>query len=119
MSTSLECEYLRATPRWRKSGPRYDGAIINGPDGHEFAQVYGFFMVTLHPAIYRVALIRRYRCVGRHASSDYIQLEDSDKFDFIFADTIIRAAHILPPSTYNHFFTVQDLTSPDAYLRLL
>jgi hypothetical protein len=88
-------------------------------EGHEFVQLYGFFTVSLHPAVHQVALIRQYQYVGRHASSNYIQLERDDDFDFIFADTIIRAVHILPPSTYNPFFTVQDLTSPDMYLRLL
>jgi hypothetical protein len=118
MSAALKYDYLRATTRWRKQGIRYDSVLINGSDGPEFAQVYGFFTVTLHPTIYRVALIRRYHTVGRHLSSNYLQLEDKDVIDFIFADTIIRAAQILPPSTYNHFLTVQDM-SPDMYLRLL
>jgi hypothetical protein len=118
MSAALKYDYLRATPRWRKQGTQYDGALINGSNGPEFAQIYGFFTVILHPAIYRVALIHRYCNVGRHPSSNYIQLEDNDDIDYIFADTIIRSAHILRPSTYNPFFTVQDI-SPDMYLRLL
>jgi hypothetical protein len=118
MSAALRHDYLRATPIWRKLGARYDGALVNGPDGHEFVQIYGFFTVTLHPTIYRVALIRRYCNAERHPSSNYIQLEDQDDIDYIFADTIIRGVHILRPSTYNPFFTVQDLT-PDMYLRLL
>jgi hypothetical protein len=118
MSAALKYDYLRATPRWRKQASRYDSALINGSNGPEFAQIYGFFTVTLHPTVYRVALIRRYCNVGRHPSSDYIQLKDKDDIDYIFADTIIRAVHILRPSMYNDFYTVQDI-SPDMYLRLL
>jgi hypothetical protein len=118
MSAAIKYDYLRATPIWRKQGKRYDAALINGSDGPEFAQVYGFFTVTLCPTIYRVALIRRYRNIGRHPSSNYILLEDKDNIDFIFADTIIRAVHILSPSSYNRFHTVQDV-APDIFLRLL
>ena len=118
MSAALKYDYLWATPRWRKQSPQYDCVLINGFSGPEFAQIYGFFTVTLHPATYRVALVHHYCNVGCHLSSNYIQLENKDDIDYIFADIIIRAVHILPPSTYNQFFTVQDM-SPDMYLRLL
>lgn len=118
MSAGLKYEYIRATPKWRKSGERYDAAIINGPEGHEFVQIYAFFKVTIHPNTFFIALVRHYQYMGWHSSSGYIQLKDIDDIDYIFTDTIIRAVHILPKSTYNHFFTVQDLQSPDSYLRL-
>lgn len=119
MSASLKHDYLHATPTWRKSGRRYDGALIQGPNGYEFVQIYALYKVSIHPKVYQVALVRHYHFIGRHSSSDYIQLEDKSDTGFIFVETIVRAVHILSPSTYNHFFTVQDLTSPDAYLRLL
>jgi hypothetical protein len=118
MSAVLKYDLLRATPRWRKTGPRYDCVLINGASQPEFAKVYGLFSVRLSSAAYRIALIHRYRSMGRHTSSEYIELTDNGDFDFIFIDTIIRSVHILPPSTYNHHFTIQDLQSPDIHLRL-
>lgn len=118
MSGSLKHDHVHATPKWRKSGPRYDFVSINGTNGLEFAQTYGFYTVSVHPAIYRIALVHNYKSTGRHPSSDYIQLKDQRSTNFVLVDTILRAAHVLPPSTFNSAFTVQDLTSPDMYLRL-
>jgi hypothetical protein len=119
MSATIKYDYLRATPKWRGEGPRYDCALINGADKFEFAKILACFTILLSSVTYRIALAHRYRLVGRHESSDYIQLVDDGDIDFIFVDSIIRSIHILPPSTYNPHFTVQDLRSPDIHLRLL
>ena len=118
MSGAVKYDCLRATPRWRKSGARHDCALINGPPHLEFVKVFACFTIHLSSRTYRVALVRRFRSVGRHPASDYIQLADANHFDFVFIDTIIRMVHIIPPSTYNPNFTVQDLQSPDIHLRL-
>jgi hypothetical protein len=120
MSAAIKHDILRATPRWRKTGPRYDCALINGNSDSQldFVKIYGLFSVRLSSMTYRIALIHHFRFVGRHPSSEYIELQDGNDFGFIFVDTIIRALHILPPSTYNHHYTVQDLQSPDMHLRL-
>jgi hypothetical protein len=118
MSAALKSDLIRATPRWRKKGSRYDCAVINGTNQLEFVKVYGCFSVRFSTMTYRVALVHRYQYMGRHQSSGYIELEDGVDFDFVFVDTIIRSVHILPPSTYNPHFTIQDLQSPDIHLRL-
>jgi len=118
MSAALKYDILRATAQWRKQGPRYDSVLINGADRLEFAKVYGCFSVRLSSMTYRVALIHRYQFIGRHRSSEYIELQDDGDFNFVFVDSIIRLVHILLPSTYNPNFTVQDLQSPDIHLRL-
>ena len=92
--------------------------LINGAEQLEFAKVYGCFSVHFSSVTYRIALVHRYRFTGRHRSLEYIELKDNGDFDFVFIDTIIRLVHILPPSTYNPHFTVQDLQSPDIHLRL-
>ena len=117
MSATLKYDYVHATPLWRRAGARYDCVVFNGPNSLEFANVLAFFSLrtTLD---HKVALIRRYQSIGCHASSDYIQLQDQNQMEFIFADSIVRAVHILPPSKYNQFITVQDLSSPDIYLCL-
>jgi hypothetical protein len=118
MSAALKHDILRATPRWQKTGSRYDCALINGDGRLEFAKVYGFFSVRLSSMTHRIALIHRYCFMGRHPSSEYIELQDGHDFDFVHVDTIIRSLHILPPSTYNPHYTIQDLQSPDIHLRL-
>ena len=118
MSATIKYDYVRSTPQWRKTGARYDCVIFNGLNGLEFASILALFTLRMSTTDLRVALIRRYHSVGRHSSSDYIQLQDVNQIDFIFADSIVRAVHILPPSTYNPFLTVQDLSSPDIHLRL-
>lgn len=118
MSGSLKHDHVHATPKWRKSGSRYDFVSINGTNGLEFAQTCGFYTVSVYPHVYHIALVRHYRSIGHHPSSDYIQLQDSKNINFVFVDTILGAAHILPPTTFNSVFTVQDLTCPDMYLRL-
>jgi hypothetical protein len=119
MSAAIKYDYLRSTPKWRGQGPRYDCALINGANNIEFVKVMAYFTVEVSSTTYRVALVHRYRSVGRHASSEYIRLKDDGNMDFIFVDTIIRSVQLIPPSTYNPYFTVQDMQSPDIHLRLL
>jgi hypothetical protein len=118
MSAALQHDYVRSTPHWRNTGARYDCVVFNGLNGLEFASILALFTVCTLTTDLRVALIRRYHSVGRHSSSDYIQLQDVNQIEFIFADSIVRAVHILPCSTHNPFLTVQDLSSPDIHLRL-
>jgi hypothetical protein len=118
MDATLKYDYVHSTPQWRKTGARYDCVVFNGLNCLEFASILALF--TLHTLTIDlcVALICRYHSVGRHSSSDYIQLQDVNQIDFIFVDSIVRAVHILPPSTYNPFLTVQDISSPDIHLCL-
>ena len=118
MSATLKYDYVRSTPVWRNAGARYDCVIFNGPNGLEFAKILAFFILHTSTTNYRLALIHQYRSIGRHSSSEYIQLQDQNRKEFIFADSIVRAVHILPSSKYNPFLTVQDLSSPDIHLRL-
>jgi hypothetical protein len=119
MSGVEKYDILRATPSWRKEGSRYDCALVNGISGLEFVKIYAVLTVHLSSAAFRVALVHRYQSAGRHKLSNYIELNlNSKPFEFIFTDTIIRMVLILPPSTYNKHFTVQDM-SPDIFLRLL
>ena len=118
MSAAFKQDYVCSTPHWRNTGPRHDCVVFNGLNGLEFASILALFTLRTLTTDLRVALIRRYHSVGRHSSSDYLQLQDVNQIDFIFADSIVRAVHILPPSTYNPFLTVQDLSSPDIHLRL-
>lgn len=118
MSGQVQRNILRATPRWRGGSPRYDYALINGETNLDFVKIYGCFVVRSPTSSWQVALVHRYSYLGRHRHSGYIQLADKGAVEFIFTDTIIRMVHIVPPSTYNPLYTVQDIQTPDVFLRL-
>lgn len=117
MSSILKQDILRATPKWRGKGARYDCVLINGVDGPQFAKVYILFLLSIASNTYRIAFVRHYDSIGRHPSSNYIRLQESN-VGFVLVDTILRGVHILPPSTLNSFYTAQDLSGPDIHLRL-
>jgi hypothetical protein len=69
-------------------------------------------------------MVRIFKNRGRDNLSDHIRLEDTNDVDFVFVETIIRPAHILPPMAFvagrtANFYTVADLVDHDMYLRLL
>lgn len=117
MSGQLKHDRIRATPAWRGGSSRNDCAVVNGEHHLEFVKIFGFFTLRSGSFSSHIALVNRYRYIGRHRSSGYIQLADNLQVEVMFADTIIRLVHILPASTYNDYLTVQDL-QPDIHLRL-
>lgn len=119
MSATFKKDHPRATPSWMNNGHRYDYAVVNGLNGLEFVQILAFFVIKsrLTPPL-ALAIVRRFTHAGRHRYSNYIQLDGDGGLDIIFVDTIVRAVVISPASAYNPYLTVQDLESPDIYLRL-
>jgi len=86
-----------------------------------FGQVYAFFVLPLGPQHLRIAIVKEFKMFKlRNKITGYIELSvpDSDPFQFIWLDSIIRTAHIIPPTADNPRYTVQDLTDGDMYLRL-
>lgn len=119
MSGKEITEYIRARPNWRRQGPRYDCAIINGSVQLEFVKILAYFKLPSATDSCEIALVCCFKYKGWHRHSGYIQLTVEDKTDIILVDTIIKSVHITSPSTYNLYFTVQDLQQPDVYLRLI
>ena len=62
-----------------------------------------------------------YKKKGRNKDTGYIELDGppEGRFDFYFLESVIRSVHILPPTTNNCRYVVQDLYDGDMYLRLL
>lgn len=116
MSGREEYDRIRATPTWRGTSSRFDCVVINGETQMEFVRIHAFLILRSVSKVWRLAFVHRYRYMSRHPSSGYIRLK-TGRTDFIDADSILRMVHILPTSTYNHYFTVQDL-QPDIHLRL-
>jgi len=108
---------------WRGEGPRYDCVLIQGHTARSFlfGQVYAFFALPLGPQHLHLAIIKEFKMFKlRNKTTGYIELSvpDSDPFQFIWMESIIRAAHIIPPTADNPRHTVQDLIDGDMYLRL-
>ena len=70
---------------------------------------------------FRIIVGRTYKKKGRNKVTGYIELEGAPEgsFDFYFLESVIRSIHILPPTTNNHRYVVQDLHDGDMYLRLM
>lgn len=117
MSGKLRSDIVRATSNWRKSGPRHDSVIVQGISGLWFAQIHYFFEIRHADKVYRVAYVRRFVTIGRDRTG-FIQLRDHNEDIFVFTEAIIRSCHIVTVSPGSSIRVVQDLSSPDMYLRL-
>ena len=68
----------------------------------------------------RLAIVRTYERRQRNKVTGYIELiaPKAGCFDLCFAESIIRIAHILPPTCHTTRSVIQDLYDGDMYLRL-
>ena len=108
---------------WRGSGPRYDYVTIQGSTMSSiiFAQVCAMFSVSLADQIFRILVARTYKKKGRNKVTGYIELDgpSDGHIEFYFLESVIRAVHVLPPTSTNSRYVVQDLCDGDMYLRLI
>ena len=118
----LQKEIFHVTSTWQNSGPRFDCVIIQGQQRSSFffAQVHSLFSVCVDDTTFGVAIVKPFTRKPRNKITGYIELEAAKegKFEFCFIESIIRTVHILPQTPHNHWYTVQDLTDGDIYLRL-
>jgi len=79
------------------------------------------FSVHLVDQVFRIILAKTYKKRGRNKVTGYIELDapPNRSFDFYFLDSVIRSVHILPPTSSNSRYVVQDLYDGDMYLRLI
>jgi hypothetical protein len=79
------------------------------------------FSLRLAKKTFRIVVARTYKKKGRNKITGYIELDSPpDKnFDFYFLESVVRSVHILPPTSSNSRYVVQDLYDGDMYLRLL
>lgn len=115
-------DLLHVTTSWRESGPRYDCAILrgSGPSGLVFCQVCAMFMIMIAQEWHRLAIVRIYERKRRNEVTGHIELiaPQDGCFDLCFVESVVRIAHILPPTRHNPRSVVQDLYDGDMYLRL-
>jgi len=79
------------------------------------------FSIRIAERTFRLAIAQTYKKRGRNKITGYIELDgpSEGRFDFYFLESIIRSTHILPPTSTNSRYVVQDLYDGDMYLRLI
>jgi hypothetical protein len=133
--TGMWQERIRATPTWRKSGPRYDPVFVNfdseqsGMQAHGLARVLRFLSVkTSDNRQLPCALVQWWSVIGTEPdefTGMWLAEPDIDHdghpiMDIIHLKSIVRAAHLLPAfgSTYQtpaNFPVSSTLTTFKAY----
>ena len=115
-------DVLHVTTSWRNSGARYDCAILRGSgrSGLNFCQVCAIFMISIAHEWYRLAVVRIYEQKRRNKITGHIELvaPKDRRFELCFVESVVRIAHILPPTRHTACSIVQDLYDSDMYLRL-
>lgn len=79
------------------------------------------FTTCLADQTFRIIVARTYKKRGRNKTTGYIELDSAPdrSFDFYFLDSVIHSIHILPPTSSNSRYVVQDLYDGDMYLCLI
>ena len=79
------------------------------------------FSVCVAKRTFRIIVARTYKKRGRNKITGYIELDGppDGSFDLYFLGSVIRSVHILPPTSSNNRYVVQDLYDGDIYLRLI
>ena len=79
------------------------------------------FTLCLAEQTFRILIAQTYKKRGRNKVTGYIELDTppDGTFDFYFLESIIHSVHILPPTSSNSRYIIQDLYDGDVYLRLI
>jgi hypothetical protein len=102
-------ERIRAVPKWRKTGSRYDCVFVNtdpssdGMRGLDVARVRQFFSFQSEGIVYPCALVQWFSRVGDKPDEDTgmwivepdFKPDGSRCMDIIHLDSVVRAAHLL------------------------
>ncbi|KAI5822540.1 hypothetical protein K523DRAFT_421984 [Schizophyllum commune Tattone D] len=102
-------EFIRASPNWRKGGPRYDCVFAGAGDAPGFAglqvlRVKLFFSFTYMEQTYPCALVEWFHPVDDQPDRDtgmfIVEADMADngerEISVVHTDTLLRAAHLLP-----------------------
>ena len=122
---SKKTDLFRSTDCWRKEGSRYDCVLVQGQSRSKvfFARVLGLFSASPYHSdqTHDLAILQPFNQKHRNKVTGYIELEEIsvEQYELCFINSIIRAVHILPPTSKNKRFIVQDLVDGDAYLRFI
>jgi hypothetical protein len=104
----MHSERIRATPDWRREGPRYDTIFVNtnpkedGMRGLDIARVKQFFSFKSQGHLYPCAIVQWYSRHGDEPDEDTgmwivepdVQ-DDEPITEIIHLDTIVRSAHLI------------------------
>jgi hypothetical protein len=121
-------DYIRCSPKYHNH-PRYDCVLLNTPNGPVFAQLVLVFVITVDGKDYSIALVQVYeqpRSVSaslRKKDKDLgflrLQQRKEHQMEFVWAQSIIRGAVIVPAYDDKNHSIVFDILDADMTLRVM
>jgi hypothetical protein len=80
-------------------------------------------MFSLHIAgrTFQILVAWTYKKRSKNKITGYIELDSppNKSFNFYFLESVVCSAHVLPPTSSNSRYVVQDLYDGDMYLHLI
>lgn len=121
----IATDYLRCHPDFHERA-RYDYVLVQHDQGITVAQMSGVFRVHVPDVdkTYTVVLVKPLRIVAQRSKEKelgLIRLIPTHNSQFIFADTIIRGAHVIPDWSEplpQRSYILNDVVDGDMFLRL-
>ena len=123
-----DTDYIRCSPMYHNH-PRYDCVLLNTINGPVFAQLVLVFMITVDGKDYPIALVQAYeqpRSVSaslRKKDKDLgflcLQQRKENQMEFVWAQSIIRGAVIVPAYDDKNHSIVFDILDADMTLRAM
>ena len=121
-------DYIRCSPKYHNH-PRYDCVLLNTHDGPVFAQLVLVFVITVDGKDYPIALVQVYEqpqsvsASLRRKDKDLgflrLQQRKEHQMEFVWAQSIIRGALIVPAYDDRNHSIVFDILDADMTLRVM
>jgi len=123
-----DTDYLRCSPKYYNN-PRYDCVLLNTNNGPIFSRLVFVFTITLDGKNYPIALIQAYE--RPHSISATLHKKDKDlgflrlqqrkenQVEFVWAQSIIRGAVVVPAYDDKNHSIVFDILDADMALRVM
>ena len=123
-----DTDYIRCSPKYYNH-PRYDCVLLNTNNGPVFAQLVLVFVITVDGKDYSVALVQAFE--QPQSVSESLCKKDQDlgflrlqkrkehQMEFVWTQSIIRGAVILPAYDNRNHSIVFDVLDADMTLRVM
>lgn len=107
--------------------PRYDCVLLNTNNGPVFARLALVFMITVDGKDYSIALVQVFEQPQSVSASlrkkdkdlGFLRLQQRKEMEFVWAQSIIRGAVILPANDNRNHSIVFDILDADMTLRVM
>jgi hypothetical protein len=123
-----DTDYIRCSPKYHNY-PRYDCVLLNTSNGPVFAQLVLVFVVVVDGKDYSIALVRAYeqlrlvsaRLRKKDEDLGFLRLQQlkEHRMEFVWAQSIVRGAVIVPAYDDKNHSIVFDILDADMTLRVM